>query len=728
MGPSDRGGLLRIATPAETTRDAAAQPNVIPELTLNEQTESQLAAHVRSQFEMMKRHRESDNGWNDRLINALRMFNGQYDPRTLSEIRQFGGSEIYARLVAVKCRGATALLRDIYLNTQRPWALLPTPNPSMPDDVIANVDSLIAAESASAALSGAPPDEEEIARRRRALVMEAERAQKRAAAEEATRAQERLDDILVEGGFYKALAEFLTDLPLFPFACIKGPVVRNTLAVSWVGPPGNKTAETTVKPKMFWHRVSPFDLWWTPGVSDIAQANIIERSRLTRADLNALIGVPGYNEEALRNALRDYGKTGHTETSFGVDQEQADLENRESPTSNESGVIDMLEFTGSVQGSMLLDYGMSKKQVPDPDTDYTVQIWMVGRYVIKVQMLPSPRKRHPYYITSFEKAPGTVLGNALPDILSDVQDVANASLRALVNNLAMSSGPQVVVDLDRLAAIEDAETLYPWKRWRVRTDPTRPPRAGEPPPVDFFQPSSNAQVLLGVYEKFTQMADELSAIPRYITGSERLGGAGRTASGLAMLMNNATKILQTVAANIDSDIVEPVLASLYDMVMLTDKGKTLRGDETIEVRGVNVAIQKETERQRQVEILQATANPLDVSIMGLRGRGALLRKVMEHVGLGDYELVPSDDELRARDEAARNQAAPPGAPGAPGGPPEGAPGGPPEGAPPENSPENPPENPREAARIAQGMQRGGDGTGPRDRGPRVNLQQQVPMM
>ena len=86
----------------------------------------------------------------------------------------------------------------------------------------------------------------------------------------------------------------------------------------------------------------------------------------------------------------------------------------------------------------------------------------------------------------------------------------------------------------------------------------------------FFQPNSNAQELFGVYEKFTQIADELSAIPRYITGSERLGGAGRTASGLAMLMGNAAKILQTVAANIDNDVIEPAVAELYDMVMLTD--------------------------------------------------------------------------------------------------------------------------------------------------------------
>ena len=87
-------------------------------------------------------------------------------------------------------------------------------------------------------------------------------------------------------------------------------------------------------------------------------------------------------------------------------------------------------------------------------------------------------------------------------------------------------------------------------------------------PIQFFNVESHAQELLGVYEKFTQIADELSAIPRYITGSERLGGAGRTASGLAMLMGNAAKILQTVAANIDNDVVEPVVGELYDMIML----------------------------------------------------------------------------------------------------------------------------------------------------------------
>ena len=100
----------------------------------------------------------------------------------------------------------------------------------------------------------------------------------------------------------------------------------------------------------------------------------------------------------------------------------------------------------------------------------------------------------------------------------------------------------------------------------------------------------------------------MSAIPKYLSGNYS-GGAGRTASGLAMLMGNASKILQTVAANIDRDVVKPALDALYDMVMLTDTSGLLTGEEFVRVMGVQVAVQKETLRARQMEFLQATGNP-----------------------------------------------------------------------------------------------------------------------
>ena len=170
-----------------------------------------------------------------------------------------------------------------------------------------------------------------------------------------------------------------------------------------------------------------------------------------------------------------------------------------------------------------------------------------------------------------------------------------------------------------------------------------------------------------------------------------------------MLMGNATKMLQTVAGNVDSDVFEPMLQYLYDIVMLTDTTNKLRGDERIEVKGVSVAMQRETERQRQIELLQATANPVDLSIVGLRGRGALLRAVTNGVGMEGQEIVPSDDVLSQRDKAAMAAAMQPA------------------------SPQLPPSISPEDAAQTQGSQAGGENTGPSAiQGPRVNLQQQAP--
>lgn len=152
------------------------------------------------------------------------------------------------------------------------------------------------------------------------------------------------------------------------------------------------------------------------------------------------------------------------------------------------------------------------------------------------------------------------------------------------------------------------------------------------------------------------MADERSAIPRYLTGESLSGGAGRTASGLSMLMGNAQKVLQTVAANVDTDVLEPLLQHLYDMIMLTDRSGILTGEEQIRVLGSQVAIQRETLRQKQLQALQITANPIDAPIIGEIGRARLLRAVFSDLGLPD-DIVPDDETLQSQLAAQKNMAA-----------------------------------------------------------------------
>ena len=652
--PVPAKGLLRAVTPAALTagldaserqRQEAARPQPKP-------YETDLAGYIRDQYSMMRRHRDGSNGWSGRMMHALRTFNGEYEPDKLAQIRKMSGSEVYARVTATKCRGASALLRDVYLSADRPWGIDPPADPDIEDEAIAAIQQLVMAEVQSAQAGGQPPDPARIKERFEALMDVAREAARRDASKRTKLAGDKIEELFQEGGFYTALAELLVDVPIFPFGCLKGPEVRIVPTVKWV----KGKAQVVNTPKFHWRRVSPFDLFWTPGVTSIEDANIIERERFTRADLNDLLDLPGYDHLAVREVLTEYGTRGLTDDWDGAESERAAQENRENPRLNQSGLITCLEFTGNVQGSMLLDYGMEAEKIPDPVRDYQIQAWLIGRHVIKAQLAPSPRRRHGYYVTSFDKVPGTPVGNGLPDILTDIQDVCNATVRALVNNVSIASGPQVAVMVDRAAPGADISSLYPWKRWYVTADPMGSSGGGQKP-VEFFQPDSRAQELIATFSHFSQLADEISAIPRSLSGINPAGGAGRTASGLAMLMGNASKVLQTVAANIDRDILEPVLGQLYDMIMLTDQTGLLMGDEAIRVKGVSVAVQRETERSRQVEFLQLTANPFDMDIMGKEGRAALLRAVGDTVGLDGQSLVPSEVDMANRVQAEQAAAA-----------------------------------------------------------------------
>lgn len=659
------GALLRVVPPGQLDqaintqdREKAQAEDAAIKASQAIETPQGLAGHIRTQFDMMQRHRNTTSGWSHRLLSALRVFNGEYDPEKLAQIKQFGGSEIYARLVAMKCRGASSLLRDVYLSPDRPWGLAPPDDPDVPEDIINSIRQLVQSELTTFSQEGQQIDLVQIRERTMQLMEAARKAAKKKASQQARVAEDKIDEILKNGGFYKALAEFLVDLPLFPFACLKGPVVRIVPTVVWV----KGKAQPQQKPRLFWERKSPFDIWWTPGVADIENAEVIERSRITRAELNDLLDLPGYNTDAIRAVLDEYGSGGLSDNWDSTDAERADQESRENPLLNRSGLISCLEYHGNVQGRMLLEWGMEKEKVPDELRDYFVQAWLIGRHVIKVQLSPSPRKRHPYFITSFEKVPGTPVGNALPDILADIADAGNATLRALINNMSIASGPQVVVNTDRTAPGADVDSLFPWKRWHVAQNPM-PGSNGSEKPVDFFQPQSNAQELLAVYNSFVTMADELSAIPRYMSGSNPGGGAGRTASGLAMLMGNASKILQTVAANVDRDVIEPLLLMLFDMLMLTDTSGLLTGQEQVRVLGVSVAVQKETQRARQLEFLTATANPVDMQIIGPKGRAEVLRSVAGTIGMDGAAIVPTADEMEQMQRQAAQAAQGQGMPG-----------------------------------------------------------------
>lgn len=637
--PAGRG-TLRVVSP-KALQDAEKAAKAVDKA--SEEALDELAAHVRRRFDAAKRHRTSS-GVDESLIKAMRAYNGEYSPEKLAEIRKMDGSEVFARVTAAKCRGATALLRDIYLSNDRPWSIEPTPDPKLPGSVTQDITTVVGGEALTLLASGQQVDRQVLERRRGELEAGAKMAERKKAIKQAEEAQRKLDDLLVEGGFWGAFTEFLADLPVYRCAIVKGPVVRNKETLKW-GENGEPMVE--MLPRFCWDRVSPFDVWFTPGATCIERAESFERQRLTITDLYDLIGLPGYREHEIREVIERNSTGGLREWGLVFEEERRQHEGRGDSNSADDQLIDCIEYQGYVLGKYLKDYGI--KGITDMEKPYFITAWLIDKCVIKAMLNPNLRKRPNYYVTSFDKQPATIYGTGITELMGDVQDVMNATLRALVNNMSIASGPQVFYDEEQLNPNQN-DRLYPWKRWKYTRDPASP--GGQP--VGFFQPTSNANELLAVYAAFNTIADEVSAIPRYMTGDNRVGGAGRTASGLAMLMQNANKALQNVAENIDHDVFYPLLETLYDLVMLTDDTGTLRGDERIKVNGVRNVLKQEQDRVRQLEFLQLTANPIDMQIVGPR-RAEVLQQVADRIGI---ELdIPEPGEQNP-------QGGPPGAGGA----------------------------------------------------------------
>lgn len=643
MATTETNGFLRVISPDELNRRDEAEIRAAQEAENGpKEDHSQLVGHIRREFRNAKDARYKS-GVSKRLIEALRTYRSEYSPEKLKDITAFGGSTAFSRITATKCRAATAILRDLFLSaSDEPWILEPTPVPTIPDDMSQLMSQFLAAELAMLSQNGTPVTEQMIEERMQFLSDQAKLASLNKASEDAKKSTKQLNDIFVEGGYYKAMREFLIDLPIFPLACIKGPIVKNVAKTRWV----DGKAQITYEPKMHWSRVSPLDLYFSPDAGDVKQSYVIEHVKFSQQDLAALVGVPGYREEAIRAALEEWdGARQSQDWRDWFETEREDLESRDN-WGTRGGLIDAIEFHGVVPARMLGEYGViEKKEKYDATELYMVDAWVVDSHLLKVQLNPALTMVPPYYISSFEKIPGSLYGYGLVDILGDIQNVCNAAMRNLVNNMSMSSGPQVVINTDRLAPGETGNDLYPWKRWKVADHPDGNKSL---PPISFFQPQSNASELMGIYEKFSQMADEASALPRYISGGTA-GGAGRTASGLAMLMDNASKVMQNVAANVDDDILDPSVSRLYEMVMLTQGDKQiLRGDESIQVRGVTVAVQRETDRMRRLEFLQFTMNPQDMQIIGMEGRAEILRELTDDLGMDGKKIVPSATELKQK--------------------------------------------------------------------------------
>jgi hypothetical protein len=596
-----------------------------------------LASQVRGRWEIAK---DSKRELEERMLQCLRQRRGEYDPDKLADIKRQGGSEIFIQLTSVKCRAATSWLRDALLGTgaDKPWGLHSTPIPELPETVMQSLQQTMAQQLYQMALQGEQqPDPEALKAVAAQMKDAALRQVKESSSERIKRMEDRMEDQLVEGGFLKAFNQFLDDIVTFPFGVIKGPIKRKRTKLMWVGEELVPTEEIRNE----WERIDPFNLYWAPWASDIQDGFVIERHKMTRGDLEALVGVEGYSEAALRTVMADFD-TGGLREWLWTDSAQAEAEGKDTTevVYNED-LIDAIQLWDTIAGQTLIDWDDSFKDVVDPQKPYACEVWLIGNTVIRAVINYDPLGRKPYYVTSYEQIPGAVAGHGVTDLCRDSQAMVNAAARSLANNMGISSGPQVGVNVSRLPAGSDITQMYPWKIWQFQAADYNDTSQ----PIQFFQPASNAQELMAVFEKFSARADEDTMIPRYMSG-EYTPGAGRTSSGLAMLLSNAGKGIKQVISNIDQNIMIPLLERLYQDNLRYNPDPDMVGDVEVVAKGATNLVLKEAEAVRRNEFLSLVLNsPAAQQIVGLNGVAELLRESAKNLNGNVDRIVPDRQQV-----------------------------------------------------------------------------------
>jgi hypothetical protein len=591
-----------------------------------------------------------------KMLDALRSKRGEYSSERLAQLKSQGSSDIFMMLFATKARQAKALLADVVLGTgvDKPWTINPTPDATLPPELVADLLRSAAEMVQQAEMGPTPMDVDQV----RQLLRDAKEKAEAAVAQEALvrckRAEVKMEDYLYEGGFLDALDSFIDDLMVFPTAFLKGPVIRRRGTLTWApGPDGTSVPTAAYETKPHWERVDALNLYPAPWSRTLQDGFLIERHRLEPSAISELIGVDGYNEDAIRQVMDAYSAGGLREW-LTIDSERARLESASnSNPAQGSDLIDAIQYWGSATGKLLREWGLTAEEVPDEAKVYEIEAWLVGEWVIKAVINTDPLNRRPYYGDSFERVPGALWGVSLYDTMRDCEDMCNACARALSNNMGIASGPQVWVDIQRLATGQDITTLYPWKITQTVSDPNGSTAA----PMGFFQPQSNANELMAVFEKFSTLADEVTGIPRYMTGDGAAGGAGRTASGMSMMIGNASKTTKKTIASIDMRVISPVLRSLYEFIMRYVGDPDIKGDLKIVARGAMSLVTKDSAQVRRNEFLQFTANPIDMQIMGMEGRAAVLRESAKTLDMNTDDIVPSLSILRQRIAMANMQQA-----------------------------------------------------------------------
>jgi hypothetical protein len=616
-------------------------------------------------------------GYEDLWLKDLRQYKGIYDP----EIKQNMDpkrSQAFIRETRTKVRTVDARVMDLLFpaNGEKNWGIRPTPEPEFPPDVeqelIQGLTQAIAQSSIAqyqqqvqqVQQQGGDPNTVPKPTPRSPTEEELEIARLEASKVIASKMENTINDQLTELKYRKLMRDVAHSGHLYGTGFLKGPLVDQTYRKKWTqNTEGQWNIKNVpiLKPYIEFKHI--WNLYLDMSVTEIENCRyMIERHTLQRHKVMELAKRPDFNGEEITNYLTDHPAGDCNFELF--EQELFNLKAFDQVPASSTGKYQVLEFWGYIPVVDLVNsLNDEDKQKPeiimlqlDEDIiDIFVNAWVLGDSIIKIAQQPIEGVEFIYYPYYFDKDETSIYAEGIPTVMRDPQRLVNASVRGMIDNAAHCAGPQYEVNVDLLDANEDPTETGAFKVW-LRTG--RDADVAGKEVVRIKQISSYTPEFMQLWGAFSRAGDEVTLIPRYLQGDARVSGAGRTASGLSMLMGQANVGLTDIVRMFDECITKPFISNMYHWNMQFNPDTSIKGDMEIEARGSTALMAKELRAQQIQLFLQMTLNQFDAPWVK---RENLLKEWAKSTDIAEVDAVRTPEEhaqiVQSQQEAAKAQQA-----------------------------------------------------------------------
>lgn len=554
-----------------------------------------------------------------RWLDDLRAYHGRYTADVEAQLTEKKRSRAFINLARAKANAWSARLGDLLFPADgKNWGISPTPVPELTEsakEAVARAERQHAAADAKVAQANAMPEgspeaqpllaaaEEHGTLAKQAeeeaetLRGEQDEAQKRAEAME-----REIDDQLLECRYSQRSRDLIDDATKIGVGIMKGPITGQRPRRKWAQDPGTNVFQLSSDPdpRPEYRRVDPWAFFPQMNATSMEDCEFtFERHIASKTELRKMGKRLGFSKTALRNLLTQGPDNG---SANDLDH----LNELRSITNEGDSVKDryvIWEYHGPLEAEEIATLLRSSggeddivraeefEREVDPLDEHMVVCWFCNDQMLKLHPDYSMESgENLYSVFSFEKGEASVLGAiGIPRIIMDALRAANGAWRMMLDNAALSVGPQIVVDKTLIEPENKDWTLSAMKVW-LKTGQEIANGQGAAP-FQIFNIPMNQPQLAGIIELALKFIDEEASLPMIAQGEQ--GVASPTLGGMSMLFNSANVVFRRVVRNWDDDLTEPVIRRAYDWNMQFNPKDSIKGDLQTVAQGTGVLLVRE---------------------------------------------------------------------------------------------------------------------------------------